>query len=201
MTIILRSNPKQDENEWDFTVNNLPSPRVNKKGEYHGLHISFSPDRISLDLEAFPSNRVLQNDDGNLFVLASFAALRFKDAPPSVNIDYIKRFLRAGLKLNGHQYWFYGHSNSQLRSRSCLLRRGGTEAELHQKILAMGEFGAIKNAAKCASHQWYRLLRVTYSPIVSKRIGLLFSSATIDWNLKPEYVKECVHSPFESIAD
>ncbi|KIM31880.1 hypothetical protein M408DRAFT_327280, partial [Serendipita vermifera MAFF 305830] len=85
----------------------------------------------------------------------------------------MKRFLKAGLKLNGHQYWFYGHSNSQLRSRSCFLRRGGTEAELHQKILAMGEFGAIKNAAK-----------------LSKRIGLLFSSATLDWTLAPEQSRD-----------
>lgn len=146
-SVILRENIDPLEDDWTFSVSETPRPYV-KSGRYYGLHVSFSPDKISLDLEEFPSNRVLQMDNQDLLVLASFAALRFKDRPPSDNINYLKRFLKKGLTLNGRHFWFYGHSNSQLRSRSCFLRQGANEEELHAKILAMGEFGSIKSAAK-----------------------------------------------------
>jgi hypothetical protein len=147
--LTLRSNPDPLETEWIFKGMKLPRPITKPNGDYRGLHITFTPEEITLGLETFPSNRVLQTDNQDLFVLASFSALRFKDVSPSVNIDYIKRFLKSGLNLNGQQYWFYGHSNSQLRSRSCFLRKGQNEAELHKRILDLGEFGSIKSAAKC----------------------------------------------------
>jgi RNA dependent RNA polymerase len=148
-SLVLRPNPDPLETEWIFKRIKLPRPITKQNGDYRGLHITFTPDKITLGLETFPSNRVLQTDDKDLYVLASFSALRFKDVSPSVNIDYIKRFLKAGLNLNGQQYWFYGHSNSQLRSRSCFLRKGQNEAELHTRIMGLGDFGSIKSAAKC----------------------------------------------------
>ncbi|PVG01695.1 RdRP-domain-containing protein [Serendipita vermifera] len=173
MPIILRHKPDPSDNEWIFQSVHLPKTGPTKSGEYRGLHISFTPESITLDSGQFPSNRILQTDDKNLFILASFGALRFPDVYPSVNIDYIKRVLKSGVHINGRHFWFYGHSNSQLRSRSCFLREAANEEILHRKVLAMGNFESIKSPAKLA-----------------KRIGLLFSSATLDWVLDPKYVKD-----------
>jgi hypothetical protein len=146
--IVLRKDPDPKDNKWEFKDLRLPKSFQRDNGTFRGLHITFTPREIKLDLTDFPSNRVLQDDDKKLFVLASFAGLRFPDQGPSVNIDYLKRFLKEGLVLNGTHYWFYGHSNSQLRSRSCFLRAGPNEETLHAKILAMGDFQSIKNSAK-----------------------------------------------------
>lgn len=146
--ITLRKDPQPQDDEWMFNGLNLPRPLRKPNGTFRGLHISFTAREIKLDLTDFPSNRVLQMDDQSLFVLASFAELRFPDVAPSVNIAYIKRFLKEGLVLNRTRFWFYGHSNSQLRGRSCFLRAGPDEETIHAKILAMGDFGSIKSTAK-----------------------------------------------------
>ncbi|KAJ6607939.1 RNA-directed RNA polymerase [Mycena sp. CBHHK59/15] len=92
---------------------------------------------------------------------------------PMTDQKYITRLMRAGLFLNGVQYRFYHHSNSQLRSRSCFLRQANSDAELDDRIYRLGEFTTLMNPAKRA-----------------KRIGLLFSEAQIDYNLDPRYVKD-----------
>ncbi|OAP58356.1 hypothetical protein AYL99_07446 [Fonsecaea erecta] len=76
-------------------------------------------------------------------------------------VDYISRFLTSGVVINGVQYSFYGHSNSQLKSRSCYLL-AGSKQEVSKKVEALGDFNKIKTVAKKA-----------------KRIGLLFSTADI----------------------
>ncbi|KAJ6529211.1 RNA dependent RNA polymerase-domain-containing protein [Mycena capillaripes] len=75
--------------------------------------------------------------------------------------------------LNGIQYRFYHHSNSQLRSRSCFLREANSDAELDERIYRLGDFQRLMSAAKRA-----------------KRIGLLFSEAQLDYNLNPIFVKD-----------
>jgi len=35
--------------------------------------------------------------------------------------EYINDVLKAGITVNGHIYNFFGHSNSQLKSRSCYM--------------------------------------------------------------------------------
>ncbi|CAG8588919.1 9251_t:CDS:1 [Acaulospora colombiana] len=148
MPIILRQKPEPSDSEWIFSGIQLPKIGSTKNGEYRGLLMRFTPESITLDSSQFPSNRILQTDDKNLFILASFEALRFPDVYPSVNVDYIKRVLKAGVHINGRHFWFYGHSNSQLRSRSCFLREAADEEVLHRKILAMGNFNSIKSPAK-----------------------------------------------------
>ncbi|KAI0712794.1 RNA dependent RNA polymerase-domain-containing protein [Cerioporus squamosus] len=137
-----------------------------------GMHIAFTAEAIKLGWILFPTNRILHSDDSSKFVLASFEGLRFADKPPSTNREYKIRVFKAGLHLNGLEYRFYGHSNSQLRSGSCFLR-AGTDQELERRINTYGDFGKIKNIAKCA-----------------KRIGLLFSKAEIDWNLDPNVTED-----------
>ncbi|KAJ5052606.1 hypothetical protein J3E74DRAFT_388204, partial [Bipolaris maydis] len=65
--------------------------------------------------------------------------------------------LVSGLTINGVTYNFFGHSNSQLKSRSCFLYAASKE-EISIKVEAMGDFSKLKSVGKKA-----------------KRIGLLFS--------------------------
>ncbi|KAH7343653.1 RNA dependent RNA polymerase-domain-containing protein [Rhizoctonia solani] len=166
---VLRTPLQPDEDSWVFTLPSpLPAPR---RGQ--GKLLRFSPDGLVLTLDQFPSNRVLHHDIPDQYILASFSALRFKDNPPSAAANYIQRVLVKGLFLNGQQYRFYHHSNSQLRSRSCWLRAASTDEELDRMIEGLCDVSKINNIAKRA-----------------KRIGLLFSGAEIDWNLNPALTKD-----------
>ncbi|KAJ3928984.1 MAG: RNA-directed RNA polymerase [Lentinula lateritia] len=78
---------------------------------------------------------------------------------------------KTGLFLNGRQYRFFGHGNSQLRGRGCYLREANNDEELDNIIYSFGELKGIMNVAKRA-----------------KRIGLLFSGAEVDFILDPKYV-------------
>ncbi|GJE97878.1 RNA-directed RNA polymerase domain-containing protein [Phanerochaete sordida] len=166
--IVLRERPTPEDTSWTFQTALPPQPRANM-----GLHISFSPDSITLARTQFPQNRILQGEDPACFVLASFERLRFPDTSPRVAQEYMMRFFKEGLVLNGVMYRFHGHSNSQQRSRSCFLRQAKTDEELDERIYRLGDFQKITSAAKRA-----------------KRIGLLFSEAKIDWMLDPRFTKD-----------
>lgn len=165
---MLHSNPLPEDATWSFNAT-VPPPR--RPG--FGKHVSFSPQAITLDMVPFPSNRILNADDTSKFILASFEALRFPNTPASTSREYMVRLFQAGFFLNGVQYRFYGHSNSQLRSRSCFLREASSDSELDDRIYSYGEFKKIMNVAKRA-----------------KRIGLLFSKAELDWDLDPRWTKD-----------
>ena len=79
-----------------------------------GKTIRFTAEAIILEIDQFPSNRILQDDDASKFILASFGGLRFPESTLRDTADYMNRLLKAGLFLNGVQYRFYHHSNSQL---------------------------------------------------------------------------------------
>ncbi|CAE6538465.1 unnamed protein product [Rhizoctonia solani] len=165
----LRAPLQPDEESWVFDLPSpLPAPR---RGQ--GKLLRFAPEGLVLTLDQFPSNRVLHQDVPDQYILASFSALRFKDNPPSAAANYIQRVLTKGFFLNGQQYRFYHHSNSQLRSRSCWLRAASTDEELDRRIEKLCDVSKINNIAKR-----------------SKRIGLLFSGAEIDWDLNPTYTKD-----------
>lgn len=149
---VLRAPLQPDDDSWVFQ---LPSPLpVPRRGQ--GKLLQFSPEGLVLTLDQFSSNRVLHQDDSNQYILASFAALRFKDNPPSVAANYIQRVLAKGLFLNGQQYRFYHHSNSQLRSRSCWLRAANTDEELDRRIEILCDVSKINNIAKSKPlHSYY----------------------------------------------
>ncbi|KDQ12185.1 hypothetical protein BOTBODRAFT_57023 [Botryobasidium botryosum FD-172 SS1] len=170
--VVLRA-PLEPTNdvEWVFSPG-FPTTSVSRRGKVLGKILTFKPDELTLGWGEFPENRILNHDDSSKFVLASFGGLRFPDTPLSATLEYAKRFLSAGLTLDGIHYRFYGHSNSQLRSRSCFLREG-TDEELDERIYSLGDFKRIKNVAKRA-----------------KRIGLLFSSASIDMQLDERWTKD-----------
>ncbi|TFK70694.1 RNA-directed RNA polymerase [Pluteus cervinus] len=167
----LRESPGKDDDSWIFTVppQALTVP-PGRKG-IHGKFIKFAANGITFHMEKFPSNRILHADDPTKFILLSFGDLRFPETGLRTVAEYISRLMETGLILNGIQYRFYHHSNSQLRGRSCFVRQANTDAELDNRIYQYGDFGKIMNAAKRA-----------------KRIGLLFSEAQIDYELDPKLV-------------
>ncbi|QRV99155.1 RNA-dependent RNA polymerase [Ceratobasidium sp. AG-Ba] len=167
--VTLRSPLSPEDESWNFR---LPTP-IPASRPGRGKLMIFTPENLTLQIEQFPSNRVLYQDQADDFILASFGALRFKDHPPSAAADYILRVLTKGVFLDGRQYRFYHHSNSQLRSRSCWLRAAQTDEELDRRIQGLCDVSKINNIAKRA-----------------KRIGLLFSGAEIDWDLDPKFTKD-----------
>lgn len=177
---ILRENALKDDDTWVFTVpqNDLQIP-ANRSGIY-GKLITFtrntetSTTTITLQMQKFPENRIIRSDDASKFILISFGMnLRWPETTFRATAEYISRMMKAGLFLNGVQYRFYHHSNSQLRGRSCFMRHANTDAELDDRIYQLGDFGRIMNIAKRA-----------------KRIGLLFSEAQLDWQLDPQWVAD-----------
>ncbi|PCH35526.1 RNA-directed RNA polymerase [Wolfiporia cocos MD-104 SS10] len=166
--VVLRDNPTPEDDSWNFTA---AIPNIRRQG--FGKHVSFTAQAITLDIVMFPSNRMLNADDPSKLILASFESLRFPDTPASSTREYMVRLFKSGFHLNGVQYRFYGHSNSQLRSRSCFLREARTDEELDDRIYQFGDLKRIMNVAKRA-----------------KRIGLLFSKAELDWDLDPKWTKD-----------
>ncbi|KAG5352321.1 hypothetical protein C0989_002856 [Termitomyces sp. Mn162] len=166
---VLQENPTKSDTAWVFTVpENALRSRLN-----HGKLITFSAEKLTLQIAKFPENRILRGDDPSKFILLSFGNLRFPDSSIREGGEYIERLLTTGLFLNGVQYRFYHHSNSQLRGRSCFVREATTDKELDDRIYALGDYGKIMNVAKRA-----------------KRIGLLFSEAQLDWQLEPKYIAD-----------
>lgn len=122
----LREKALKDDDTWNFTVpqNALKIP-PNRSGIY-GKLISFtsrttgSPETsnttITIQMQKFPENRIIRSDDTSKFILVSFAmnSLRWPETTLRASADYISRMMKAGLFLNGVQYRFYHHSNSQL---------------------------------------------------------------------------------------
>ncbi|KAH7091839.1 RNA dependent RNA polymerase-domain-containing protein [Auriculariales sp. MPI-PUGE-AT-0066] len=153
--------PASTDTEWRYTISNLTVP------PRHGKFVVFTSERILFRTAQFSDNRILHNDDPSLFVSVNFKNFRM---PEYTTVDYIRKFLASGLWINNRQYRFYHHSNSQLRERSCYLRAANSDAELDERIYKYGDFERIKN--------------LTPTP-GAKRIGLLFSSASIDYSLPP----------------
>ncbi|EJD42902.1 RNA-directed RNA polymerase [Auricularia subglabra TFB-10046 SS5] len=156
--------PAVTDSEWRYSVPNVPLPRG------YGRFIVFKSDVILFRTGPFTSNRILRNDDPSKFISVSFREFRM---PEYTTVDYIKRFLAAGLFLDDRQYRFYHHSPSQLRERGCFLREAASDEELDARIYSYGDFSRINNVAKRA-----------------KRIGLLFSGASIDYNLDPQFTED-----------
>ncbi|KAG6895231.1 hypothetical protein C0992_002473 [Termitomyces sp. T32_za158] len=155
---VLQESPKKGDTTWVFTV---PEHYLRSRPNY-GKLITFTADKFTLQIAKFPENRILRGDDPSKFILLSFGNLRFPDSSIREGGEYIERLLKAGLFLNGVQYRFYHHSNSQLAS---------TDKELDDRIYSLGDYGKIMNIAKRA-----------------KRIGLLFSEAQLDWQLDPQHI-------------
>ena len=119
MKTVLLENPPVDQKEWRFVVppDRLQLRRpVNAPGRIYGKRITFTATAITLEIGELSNNRILQDDDPSKFIAVSFGGLRFPDTFLRITGEYIQRLMEAGLYLNGTQYRFYHHSNSQLVS-------------------------------------------------------------------------------------
>ena len=122
----LLENPPPDQETWNFTVPPAQlEPRRRRQNDIRifGKCIRFTAEAITLEINQMPSNRVLLSDDHTKFLLVSFEKLRFPESGLKVIADYISRLMKAGLFINGKQYRFYHHSNSQLVRVRCLFLR------------------------------------------------------------------------------
>ncbi|KAJ4044408.1 hypothetical protein NW756_004742 [Fusarium oxysporum] len=168
----------RDDHVWDFQVPILPPPSVLAKANLikaisvqtglkectHSMILKVQPNTPNRAIASHPTDRLM------LFSLEAFKPLTFsttakeQQAAPDLQprtrqelSDYRIRCLRAGLILNGVHYNFHGHSNTQLKSRSCFLM-AATREEISRQIESMGDFTKMKTVGKKA-----------------KQIGLLFS--------------------------
>ena len=168
---------------WSYNVQNLPgSQSTNQANLVKSISLSSPKDSsrgIHLRLVDAPSNRVTWTEPLDRFLLLSADGFRLRtpslspDGAPQISTakessQYISRLLQTGIVINGVKYHFFGHSNSQLKSRSCFLY-AASKTEISKKIESMGDFSKLKSVAKKA-----------------KRIGLLFSSAEMGVTLPPE---------------
>ncbi|KAF5579291.1 NAM7-nonsense-mediated mRNA decay [Fusarium pseudocircinatum] len=186
---ILLPNLSLDDIVWDFRVPNLPSPSASNEAELikaialqtdlkeckHSMILKVQRNTPNRATASHPTDRLM------LFSLEAFKPLVFgaaaKEQKPAPDLqprtrqevsDYSIKCLRAGIILNGVHYNFYGHSNTQLKSRSCFLM-AATREEISRQIESMGDFTKMKTVGKKA-----------------KRIGLLFSSSKTAMIIDPD---------------
>jgi hypothetical protein len=179
---ILQEDLSPEDVKWWYSVPDIPRPQfTNQAGLIKCLSIVSSPQRqqITLHFEKAPLNRVIRDESLDRLILLSFTDFRLQWPAPNAdeasrpatgreNGDWITKMLVSGISINGITYNFFGHSNSQLKSRSCFLYAASKE-EISIKIEAMGDFSKLKSVGKKA-----------------KRIGLLFSSAEVALSLSPD---------------
>ncbi|KAL2760162.1 hypothetical protein ACRALDRAFT_2056344 [Sodiomyces alcalophilus JCM 7366] len=190
---VLQDTITLDDRAWDFQIPNLPSQYIL---DTHNLvktivlitNAEKRRQEIRLRLESLNTNRAVAGDPPSRFLVVS--ALEFRPlharasasggpTSPSEEIsgnhpatgrectEYLIRLLRAGVRIQGTHYNFYGHSNSQLKSRTCFLFAASRD-EIAAKVAALGDFSGLKTVAKMA-----------------KRIGLLFSTSRTVLTIDP----------------
>lgn len=120
------------------------------------LSLSIETTCIKLRWEHIVRCRAMKDEVLSRFLLVSFKRLQFSSHKRTSK--YITEVLCRGITINGAIYHFYGHSNSQLKSRSCLMYQG-TVKDIETKLAGFGNLDQITHVGKRA-----------------KRIGLLFSS-------------------------
>jgi regulator of nonsense transcripts 1 len=179
-----------DDREWKFQVSNLPPAREldqRRLVKTLGLLTTKGRNEIVLTLETASDNRAIRADPLNRFLVISIAEFRgsqnSQSSPSDTRsslqplnarecADYATRLLKAGVTLQGVHYNFYGHSNSQLKSRTCFLYAAPKDI-ISRKVESLGDFAKMKTVAKKA-----------------KRIGLLFSTAKVAMTISPERVED-----------
>lgn len=158
----------------------LPQPSVcNSAGYIKSCSLISNSDEQSLilGLIKISPNRAISERPLDSLVHVSFDGFRLQTesgdaAPFKDSADYIATFLKSAISINGTQYHFYGHSQSQLKSRSCFLMSGSKD-QVNRIVDGLGDFSKIKTVAKKV-----------------KRIGLLFSTAHVVMDIDPARVKD-----------
>lgn len=169
---ILQQDISSNDTAWTYTVGDLPvtHDHIPTESDDHIILklISFGTDGIILSFNKQKLNRILTLDRPSKFCAVSFGLFKVENEPKKT-ADYIESFLLAGISINNIRYKCFGWSNSQLKSRSCLLYAFVPNENPMKKLNALGKFEDIVQVGKKA-----------------KRIGLLFSEAELGLRL-PQY--------------
>ena len=183
-TRVLQDSISIEDEVWSYYVSKLPHPSTlgpQKLIKSISVVSNNEKQQITLRFKASSSNRAVSFYELDRFISISFADFRLqvlmqssggenretKPATARESSDYIVKILRAGIILNDVEYNFYGHSNSQLKSRTCFLF-ADSKLNIRRMVESLGDFSKMKTVAKLA-----------------KRIGLLFSSAKVAMRLDP----------------
>jgi len=160
-----------DDISWIYRLPDLPSnlkdDRPTESDDFVILkHLSFvtndSRSVLALTFNKQKLNRILPLDRPSKFCSVSFTGFKFMENGANKTADYIEKFLTTGIKLNDTIYKFFGWSNSQLKSRFCLLYAFAPNEDPLRTLNNMGDFNDINTVAK-----------------KSKCISLLFSEAEL----------------------
>ncbi|KAI0532940.1 RdRP-domain-containing protein [Xylaria digitata] len=169
------------DSQWKYDDLALPGPQFLDEGGYV-KSVSLISDGINshivLRLQKLNANRATAGLRPSSLMLISFSAFRPRYSFPDEegehkpwarkeSLGYMVNLLRAGIELQGVHYHFYGHSNSQLKSRTCLLL-AASKVAISKRIESFGDFSKMKSVAK-----------------KTKRIGLLFSAAQVATTVDP----------------
>ena len=73
----------------------------------------------------------------------------FKQGRRADSEDASQEILKRGIVFSGEIYRFLGHSNSQLKEKTCFLMNASDEA-IYELLAKFGTFSSIKTAAKRA---------------------------------------------------
>ena len=181
---ILQTAIRPDDHEWAYSVPYLPSTTTtNDQSLIKSISVTStdSSQSMKLRLEKHSPNRGVEDAILDRYMTISFKNFRLqcpsteleegvktKPSPMKDSNDYVVRLLRSGIILNGARYHFYAHSNSQLKSKTCVLF-ADSPMEIKGRIEQLGDFTESKSVAKKA-----------------KRIGLMFSSAKVATLLHPD---------------
>ena len=188
LEIILQDSINFNDREWSYNVPTLPKKStVNNLGLIKAIAVvsNSAKQTISLRFTKGPTNRATVKDPPDCFISISFSDFRLRHPIEALetngvrtpnntaasfkeSLDYVVRLLRSGVTINGVHYNFYGHSNSQLKSKTCILF-AGSRSEIVRKVEELGDFAKIKSVAKMV-----------------KRIGLLFSAADMASKILPD---------------
>jgi len=183
---VLQEGIRIEDEIWSYEVPNLPNPTTRKLMKSIAIKSNSEEQQIALKFDAASDNRAICSYPLARFINISFADFRLRvpssalgngsgatqQATARESSDYIIRLLRAGVILNGVHYNFYGHSNSQLKSRTCLLF-ADSKLNIQRMVENLGDFSKMKTVAK-----------------KSKRIGLLFSTAQVAIVLEPSRCRD-----------
>ena len=179
--ITLQDSIKPNDCKWSYSIPNLPKQsQQDSQGLIKSVSVVSNSTQQSIILRF---TRPSANRATAIAPLSEFASISFADfrlqhsndaspkkeggvlsstpTTPKESADYVTRLLQHGININGVTYNFYGHSNSQLKSRTCFLFAASKE-QIAFKVENLGDFSKIRSVAKKA-----------------KRIALLFSAAEI----------------------
>ena len=190
LSFTLQDTLSLDDREWSYSVPELPkSSTLEALRIIKTVAVVSNPTRQQITLRFLkPSqNRATADIPFDCLISISFADFRLRHrhhdcltnngttAGPVTakeSKDYITRLLQSGITINGVTYNFYGHSNSQLKSRTCYLL-AATKETISKKVNGFGDFSKIKSVGKKA-----------------KRIALLFSTAEIACDVPPKLCED-----------